>query len=192
MVRHDYACKKCEASFILWSDEASRCPKCGSKRIFKVFITPVAFSSGQAAAVDKLAERQLEAAGLSNYTNAGGQIRRTRKTRVAELEAQAASKRYNVPLPTSPIQTGPAAVGIDAKVEEMRRNYKSMGAQGYLKAAGAQGKTQITESPRGPGALTHQIVRRARQVAPLSNMGERIYSKDAKTETVKLQSLLKR
>src|SRR6266576_1952203 len=112
MVRFDFACKKCEKTFTVWSDEARICPYCASKRVFKVFLTAPAAVTGKAAQIDKLAEQQLDAAGLSNYTNAGGTIRRTRKTHPTEIAAQAAAKAHNIPLTTT---TGPMAKGLDGR-----------------------------------------------------------------------------
>ena len=185
MVRHDYACKKCDKTFVAWDDEARFCPHCRSKRVFKVFLTPPAASTGRASRIDKLAERQLDAAGLSNYTNVGGAPRRTRRTHPTEIAAVAAAKANNIP-----IQTGPAKGGIEAKVQQMREQYKAMGAQGLIKSFGGQGKTQVTDSPRGPGALVNSIVKRGRQVAPLASMGQRIYHPEGKADSAKLQSLL--
>ena len=185
MVRHDYACKKCEKTFTAWSDEACFCPHCRSKRVFKVFLTPPAASTGRAARIDKLAERQLDAAGLSNYTNVGGAPRRTRRTHPTEIAAVAAAKANNIP-----IQTGPAQGGIDAKVQQMRDQYRQMGAGGLIKAFGGQGKTRVTSSPRGPGQLVNQIVQQGRQVAPLASVGQRIYHPQGKEDSAKLKSML--
>lgn len=185
MVRFDFACKKCEKTFVVWSDEAKVCAYCGSKRVFKVILTPTAISTGGASRIDKLAEKQLEAAGLSNYTNAGGSIRRTRKTDPKALEAVAVAKAHNIPIPP----TGPQS-GLEANIERMRAQFRGLGADGYIKAAGGKGKTVVTQTPRGPGALVNGIVQRARQVVPLAAMGERIVSPNAKEETAKLKSLL--
>lgn len=185
MVRHDYACKKCEKTFVVWSDEARRCAYCGSSRVFKVFLTPTAISTGNAAKIDNLAEKQLEAAGLSNYTNAGGSIRRTRKTSPIALEAVAAAKANNIP-----IVTGPQS-GVEKNIELMRQQFKSLGAQGFIKSAGATGnKTVITETPRGSGALVKNIVQTARQTIPLSSMGQRILHPKAKEDSAQLKQLL--
>ena len=102
MIRFDYACKKCEKTFTVWSDEARICAYCGSKRVFKVFLTPPAAVTGNAARIDKLAEKQLEAAGLSDYSNANGNIRRTRRTHPSEIAAVAAAKANNIPIETGP------------------------------------------------------------------------------------------
>lgn len=185
MVRNDYECSKCDHGFIAWSDDAKFCPHCGSKRIKKVFLTPPAASTGRAAKIEKLAEKQLDAAGLSNYTNVGGTPRRTRRTHPTEIAAQAAAKSANIP-----IQTGPATGGIEAKVQQMREQYRSMGAQGLIKQFGGQGKTTLTSSPRGPGQLVNQIVQRGRQLAPLASMGQRIYSPTAKEDSAKLKQIM--
>lgn len=191
MVRFDFACKKCEGTFTLWSDAAKCCPACGSKRVFKVFLTAPAFSTGNANMVDKLAEKQLDAAGLSNYTNAGGTIRRSRRSDRAKLEAIAQAKRLNLPYnPNAPIVTGPVGGSLEQKVEILRKQYKDLGAQGVIKSFGGQGKTQLTHNPRGSGAVVNQVVQRGRQVAPLARMGERIYHKEAKSEGEKLQTLM--
>lgn len=185
MVRLDVACKRCEKTFVAWSDDAKKCPYCGSKRVFKVFLTPIATSTGRAARIEKLAEKQLDAAGLSNYTNVGGTPRRTRKTDPKALEAQAAAKAANIAIPPTGPQTG-----LDARIAQMREQYKSMGANGLIKSFGGQGKTQITSTPRGSGALVNQIVQRGRQIAPLASMGQRIYSPTAKEDSAKLTKLM--
>jgi DNA-directed RNA polymerase subunit RPC12/RpoP len=183
MVRFDYACKKCEKTFVVWSDEAKRCAYCGSKRVFKVFLTPPAMSTGTAQRVDALAEQQLEAAGLSNYTNAGGSVRRTRKTDPKELEAVAAAKANNVPFDLKgPIRTGPAQAG----------NVPIPHLQQAIQSVNNPGKSKVTHSPRGTGALVNQVVQRARQLSPLS--GRTIYRSHpkAKEDMALVQSLIKR
>lgn len=191
MVRFDFACKKCEGTFTLWSDAAKCCPSCGSKRVFKIFLTAPAFSTGRGAAIEKLAEQQLDAAGLSNFTNRGGIPKRTRRADRAQALAVAQAKRLNMPYnPNAPITTGPAAAGLEQKVEVLRKQYRDLGAQGVIKSFGGEGKTRITNDPRGPGAVVNQVVQRARQIAPLSRMGERIYHKEAKGEVERVQSLM--
>jgi len=186
-VRHDMACKKCEKTFVIWSDDPQFCPLCRSKRIFKVFLTPPAVSTGNVARIENLAEQQINAAGLSNYTNVGGTPRRTRRTDPKQLEAIAAAKANNIPM-----ETGPAMRGIDQRIQQMREQYKKIGATGVIQSMGGQGKTQVTSNPRGPGALVNGVLQRAKQVAPLARMGERIYAKDAKEESAKLAALMKR
>ena len=188
MVRNDYACKKCEKTFTAWSDEARRCAYCGSRRVFKVFLTAPAASTGNAARIDKLAEKQLNAAGLSNYTNAGGTVRRTRRTHPTELAAIAAAKANNLPLTT----TGPAAAGLEGGIQKLRDQFRQLGPGGVIKQFGGQGKTVVTQSPRGPGALVQSVVQRGKQIAPLAKMGERIYHPNAKDEGAKLKELMKK
>jgi DNA-directed RNA polymerase subunit RPC12/RpoP len=179
MIRFDYACKKCEKTFTVWSDEARICAYCGSKRVFKVFLTPPAAVTGNAARIDKLAERQLEAAGLSNYTNAGGTIRRTRKTHPSELAAVAAAKAHNVPFE---IVTGPQGRPL---TQPLTVNNP------IAQAIAARGKGQVTHNPRGSGALVKQVMDRARVINPLDKMtGERRYHKDAKQDVAIVQSLM--
>jgi len=182
MVRFDIACKKCEKTATVWSDEAKVCPYCGSKRIFKVFLTPPAASTGNANRVDALAEKQLEAAGLSNYTNAGGTVRRTRKTDPKLLEAMAAAKANNVPFDLKgPIKTGPAVRGAlpIPQVQQMAQSFN-------------QGKSKVTHSPRGQGALVNNVIQRGRQLNPLSARTIYRTHADAKNDMVKVQSLIKR
>src|SRR5574341_850151 len=124
IVRFDYACKKCEKTFVVWSDEAKVCPLCASKRVFKVFLTPIAISTGNSARIDKLAEKQLEAAGLSNYTNAGGSIRLTRKTDPKALEAIAAAKANNIPIPSTGPQAGLEANVLDRKSTRLNSSHQ--------------------------------------------------------------------
>lgn len=188
MVRFDYACKKCEKTFTVWSDEAKRCAYCGSLRVFKVFLTPPAAVTGKASDLDKLAEKQLEAAGLSNYTNVGGAIKRTRRTHPTEIAAIAAAKAHNIPIapPTGP-QTPTA---MEANIQRMRENFRGMGANGLIKAAGGTGKTVITPTPRGPGALVNEIVHGARRTIPLAAMGQRILHPKSKEDSAQLKSLL--
>lgn len=185
MVRHDWACKKCEKTFTAWDDDARCCAYCGSKKVFKVFLTPPAASTGRAARIEKLAEKQLDAAGLSNYTNVGGTPRRTRRTHPSEIAAIAAAKAHNIQIPP----TGPQS-GLEANIARMRDQYRGMGAGGLIKAFGGQGKTTVTTNPRGSGALVDNIVKRARQVAPLASMGQRIFHPNAKEESANLKSLL--
>jgi DNA-directed RNA polymerase subunit RPC12/RpoP len=179
MVRFDFACKHCEKTFTVWSDEAKLCAYCGSKRVFKVFLTPTAHSTGRDARIAKLAEKQLDAAGLSNYTNAGGSIRRTRKTDPKMLEAEAAAKANNVPFdPRGPIRTGPAMS-------------RSVPIQVPLAAAiTSRGKGQITPAPKGTGALVDGLMQRGRVVDPLWKRGERITSPAPKEDAAKLKSLM--
>jgi DNA-directed RNA polymerase subunit RPC12/RpoP len=182
LVRFDYACKKCEKTFTIWSDDALACPLCRSKRVFKIFLTPPAASTGNAAAVDKLAEHQLEAAGLSNYTNAGGTIRRTRKTDPKQLEAVAAAKSANVPFDMrAPIVTGPAPKG-NIPIPQVARLAQSFN----------QGKSKVTSNPRGQGALVNNVLQRGRQLNPLSARTIYRTHADAKNDMVKVQSLIKR
>jgi DNA-directed RNA polymerase subunit RPC12/RpoP len=189
MVRHDYACKKCEKTFTAWDDSARICAYCGSKRVFKVFLTPPAASTGNAARIEKLAEKQLNAAGFSDYSNAHGRIRRTRKTHPSEIAAVAAAKANNIPITA----TGPAGAGINAGIQQMRDQYRQLGPGGVIKAFGGQGaKTTITSSPRGPGALVQTVVQRGKQIAPLAAMGERIYHPKAKEDGAKLKEMLKK
>jgi DNA-directed RNA polymerase subunit RPC12/RpoP len=179
MVRFDFACKKCEKTFTVWSDEAKVCPYCCSKRVFKVFLTPTAYSTGKASRVDNLAERQLDAAGLSNYTNVGGTIRRTRKTDPKELEALAAAKANNLPFdPRQPITTGPAVPRTMPGQIPLAQDIKS------------RGKGHITPTPKGPGALVEGLMQRGRVVDPLWRRGERINSPSAKEDAAKLNKLL--
>ncbi len=189
MVRFDFACKKCEKMFVVWSDEAKRCAYCGSKRVFKVFLTPTAISTGTASKIDNLAEKQLEAAGLSNFTNVGGTIKRTRKTDPKALEAVAVAKAHNIPITTGP-QTG-----LEKNVELMRQQFKAIGAQGFIKQAGATGnKTVVTQNPRGTGALVQNIVQNARQTIPLSRLGPRYEPLPgrAKEDSEQLNKLLRK
>lgn len=182
MVRFDYACKKCEKTFTVWSDEALICPLCRSKRVFKIFLTPPAASTGNAQRVDALAEKQLDAAGLSNYTNAGGTIRRTRKTDPIMLDAVAAAKANNVPFDMrAPIVTGPAPRG-QVPIPQAQRAIQSFN----------QGKAKVTNNPRGQGALVNNVLQRGRQLNPLS--ARTIYRNhaDSKNDMVKVQSLIKR
>ena len=192
MVRFDFACKKCEKTFVVWSDDARRCAYCGSKRVFKVFLTPTAISTGSASKIDALAEKQLDAAGLSNFTNVGGTPRRTRKTDPKALEAVAVAKANNIPIPA----TGPQpSSAMAANIEKMRAQFKNLGANGFIKAAGGVGnKTVVTQNPRGPGALVNGIVQGARQTMPLSRMGSRYEPLPgrAKEDSEKLQSLLRK
>lgn len=188
MIRHDYACKKCEKTFTAWDDSARICAYCGSKRVFKVFLTPPAASTGNAARIEKLAEKQLDAAGLSDYSNAHGRIRRTRKTHPSEIAAVAAAKANNLPLTA----TGPAAAGIDRQITQMREQYRQLGPGGLIKAFGGQGKTVVTSSPRGPGALVQSVVQRGKQIAPLAAMGERIYHPKSKEDGAALKEILKK
>lgn len=181
MVRFDYACKKCEKTFVVWSDEAKRCAYCGSKRVFKVFLTPPAASTGNAERVDKLAEQQLEAAGLSNYTNAGGSIRRTFKTDPKQNEAIAAAKAENVPFIPA---TGPNGRLISTPIPARQHPLAAQIA--------ARGKGQITPNPRGTGALVNQLMQRGRVIDPLAKRGERIYHKEASNDSTMLQTLLKK
>ena len=181
MIRHDFACKKCEKTFTAWDDEARRCAYCGSKRVFKVFLTPIATSTGNAARIDKLAEKQLEAAGLSNYTNAGGSIRRTRKTHPSEIAAVAAAKANNVPFP---IVTGPAGRPIS---QPLQINHP------MVQAITARGKGHVTQNPRGTGAIVNHLIHQARQQTPLERMtGERRYHKDSNEEMAIVKSLMKK
>lgn len=186
MIRHDYECRKGH-QFTLWNTEGLLCPLCGSKKIKKIFLTPPAASTGNAARIDKLAEKQLDAAGLSNYTNAHGTIKRTRRTHPSEIAAVAAAKANNIPLAA----TGPAR-GLEGKIQQMREQYRTLGANGVIKQFGGQGKTMVTSSPRGPGALVQSVVQRGKQLAPLAAMGERIYHPKAKEDGAALKEMMKK
>jgi DNA-directed RNA polymerase subunit RPC12/RpoP len=182
MVRHDYACKKCEKTFVAWSDEARFCPHCRSKRVFKVFLTPTAFNSGTPAKIEKLAEKQLDAMGLSNYTNVGGTPKTTRKTHPTEIAAVAAAKAANVPFDMrAPIRTGPAlspAMPIPGSLRNAVQSFNNT-AKGF-----------VTHQPKGPGALVNNLMQRGRQVAPLASRGERIYHANSKEDSAKLKSMM--
>jgi NAD(P)H-dependent flavin oxidoreductase YrpB (nitropropane dioxygenase family) len=139
-----------------------------------------------------LAEKQLDAAGLSNFTNVGGTPRRTRKTDPKALEAVAVAKANNIPIPATGPQPNSA---MAANIEKMRAQFKNLGANGFIKAAGGVGnKTVVTQNPRGPGALVNGIVHGARQTMPLSRMGSRYEPLPgrAKEDSEKLQSLLRK
>ncbi len=182
MVRIDLACKKCEKTFTVWSDDAKICAYCGSKRVFKVFLTPTAFNTGTPAKIEKLAEQQINAAGLSNFTNVGGTPRRTRKTDPKALEAVAAAKAANVPFDMrGPIQTGPALSPQMPVPSNLRHAVQSFNntTKGF-----------VTHNPKGPGQLVHQLMQRGRQLAPLATRGERIYHANAKEDSVKLKSMM--
>jgi hypothetical protein len=181
VVRHDYECRKGH-QFTLWNTEGLLCPLCGSKKIKKIFLTPPGISTGNAQRVDELAEKQLEAAGLSNYTNANGTIRRTRKTDPKQLEAVAAAKATNTPFDMrAPIVTGPAPRG-NIPIPQVARLAQSFN----------QGKSKVTSNPRGQGALVNNVLQRGKQLNPLS--ARTIYRNhaDAKNDMVKVQSLIKR
>ena len=177
MIRHDYACKKCEKTFTAWDDSARICAYCGSRRVFKVFLTPPAASTGNAARIDKLAEKQLDAAGLSNYTNAGGSIRRTRRTHPTELAAIAAAKAGNIP-----IETGPSGRVMSQPIP---MNHP------LVQGIAARGKGHVTHNPQGSGALVHSVIERGKQVAPLM-AHERIYHPKAKEDGVAVKELMKK
>ena len=183
MVRFDFACKKCETTFTAWSDEAHFCPLCGSKRVFKVFLTPPAASTGNAARIEKLAERQLDAAGLSNYTNKHGSSRRTRKTDPKMIEAIASAKANNIDMDAI-FPTGPSGT-IQAR---------PMAASQHPLAASiaARGKGVITQSPKGTGALVSNIINVGKRVAPLAARGERIYSPSPKQDSEVLASYMRK
>lgn len=170
MIRFDYACKKCEKTFVVWSDEARRCAYCGSKRVFKVFLTAPSINTGNPAEIEKLAERQLEAAGLSNYTNANGTIRRERKTDPKMIEAIAAAKKYNVPFQTGPNGTLQSAAAPPTQIPV------ALGRE-----IAARGKAKLTMRPRGTGALTSNIIERGKRFDPYRNGPYRL-PKDGGTE----------
>lgn len=183
MVRHDYACKRCEKTFVLWSDDGRVCPHCASRRVFKVILTPIATSTGNAAKLDKLAEKQIEAAGLSNYSNAGGTIRRTRKTDPKLLEAVAAAKAANIP-----IQTG-ANGRIQSTAASPVRVQNPIAQQ-----IAARGKGHVTTNPKGPGAVVNQLMQTGRRAFNLNHLTqERRYPTDGgKADVAKLASLLRK
>lgn len=177
MIRFDFACKKCEKQFTLWSDDGKVCPHCASKRIMKIFLTPPAYSTGNSAAIDKAAEANLNAAGFSNYTNYGGQVNRTRKTDPKELEAIAAAKANNVPIVTGPngrVQTAPAL----AQQLPLAR------------MIGARGRGHITQTPQGQGGMVQNLMQHGKRLDPLAARSERIFHKDAASESAALKGML--
>lgn len=189
MVRHDFACKKCEGTFTIWSDSAKVCPLCGSKRIFKVFLTPTAFNTGNPAKIEKLAEQQLEAAGLSNYSNAGGTIRRTRKTNPAQLQAERTARANNLP-----IVTGPAG-RLNNGVKAVNDFWVKQGANGVIQRFGGHGETRITTTPRGPGELVSHLMNtgggiRNAGLNPYTRPIDRLYKPDHKDESAKLKAMM--
>ena len=182
MVRFDMACKKCEKTFVLWSDEGKVCAYCGSKRIFKVFLTPPAAVTGEAARIDKLAEKQIDAAGLSNYTNAQGTIRRTRKTDPKQIEAMAAAKAANVPFQ---IQTGPNGVMSQATTP-------ANVPVGLGRAIASRGKGEVTHAPKGTGAVVNNLMQTGRRFSPLSGpIAYRLPKDGGKDDSAKLKSLMR-
>ena len=178
-VRHDYACKKCEKTFTAWDDSARVCAYCGSKRVFKVFLTPPAASTGNAARIDKLAEKQLDAAGLSNYTNAGGSFRRSRRTHPSQIAAVAAAKANNLPFS---IETGPAGRPMSQPLP-----MNNPLAQG----SAARGKGHVTYSPQGSGALVQNVIQTGKRISPLT-AHERIYHPKAIEDGAAVKELMKK
>lgn len=188
MVRFDFACKRCEKTFVVWSDSAKICPHCGSKRVFKVFLTPPAINTGDPARIEKLAEEQLEAAGLSNYTNRNGDVKRTRKTDPKMLEAIAAAKRENVPFNPGGIVTGPNGINPLTQKQTIAVPTNS----GQFVAPGSGGIARATTTPSGTGAQVNSLMRTGRRVDPLMNRTIVRQSKDPKADSDRLNALLKR
>lgn len=179
MIRFDMACKRCEKTFVVWSDEARVCAYCGSKRVFKVFLTPPSINSGNGSEIEKLAEKQLDAAGLSNYTNAGGTIRRERKTDPKMLEAIAAAKKHNVPFE---MKTGPnGAVTQSATPMNV--------PVGLGRQIATRGKGQITHQPKGTGAVVQNLMQTGRRFNPLKGP-YRIPKDGGKDDGAKLKSMI--
>lgn len=183
-IRFDFACKKCETTFTVWSDAAKCCPACGSKRVFKVFLTPPAASTGNAAAIDKLAEAQIDAAGLSNYTNQNGNIRRTRKTDPKHLEAIAAAKRHNVPYEKTPIVTQPNGAFVT------RGQAPQQVPVGLGRQIASRGKGTITHNPKGTGAIVSGLMQSGRKFSPL-NGPYRLPKDGGRDDSVKLKAMIK-
>jgi len=180
MMRFDFACKRCEKQFILWSDDGKVCPHCGSKRIMKIFITAPAFSTGIGAAADKLAEQQLDAAGLSNVTNYGGQIVRTRKTDPKAIEAERVAKANNIPIVTAP-------AGKVATTPALRQQIP------LARQLMARGKAHITHAPKGQGAMVANLMETGRTIDPLGRRSERILPADkGASDSATLKNLLGR
>ena len=178
MVRFGYECRKGH-QFTLWNTEALLCPLCASKKIKKIFLTPPAASTGNAARIDKLAEKQLDAAGLSNYTNAGGSIRRTRRTHPSQIAAVAAAKANNLPFS---IETGPAGRPISQPLP-----MNNPLAQGIA----ARGKGHVTYNPQGSGALVQNVIQTGKRISPLT-AHERIYHPKAKEDGAAVKELMKK
>lgn len=183
MVRFDFACKKCEKTFTVWSDEARRCAYCGSTRVFKIFLTPPAALTGEPARIDKLAEQQIAAAGLSNYTNAHGAIKRTRATDPKLLEAQAAAKKANVPFE---IKTGPSGT-LATQATAPQQVPVALGRE-----VASRGKGHVTHMPKGSGALVDGLMNRAKSVFNPLRGPYRLPKDGGREDSAKLQSMLKR
>jgi len=138
-------------------------------------------STGNAAKIDKLAEKQLDAAGLSNYTNAGGSIRRTRRTHPSEIAAVAAAKANNIPFE---IVTGPQGRPL---TQPLTVNNP------IAQAIAARGKGHVTQNPKGSGAVLQQVMEQGKKLSPLDKMtGERRYHKDAAAEMALVKSLMRK
>ncbi len=181
MLRFDYECRKGH-QFTLWNTEGLLCPLCGSRKIKKIFLTPPAAVTGEAARIDKLAEKQIEAAGLSNYTNAQGAIRRTRKTDPKLLEAVTAAKAANVPFE---IKTGPNGLVSQATAP-------SNVPIGLARQITARGKGMVTHQPKGTGALVGNLMSNAKRAFNPLNGAYRLPKDGGRDDSAKLQSMLKR